>query len=732
MNVYTTSSIVAFILFGMGLLAMAAGGYNSFENRKSKSGRQMFLITVCIFFWDFGYAWMSLCFNDGFAYVARAIALLAVTFYMFFTLKYVANITEYSIKKLRIFLVAFLISSLGAWIFIIQKNAVEFTVTPWGYWYSSRMTIARLVQFASVMAAIVEYYVILAYGIKNTYLERNKYIYKQFFWFGPILFAGYMLDTLIPTLFHIAAVPGSCISAFFSALILFKVSQKNKVFGLSEANVSAYVFNDVSIPVIITDNKGFISLYNKYTLDYLSIKEENLKGSRISDYFLGDREQIVKVKDSDKECKLEKTVVRDKFDALLYTIYFVQDVTREQEAYRIAEENRAVAEEASKAKSNFLANMSHEIRTPMNGIIGMSKMLLDDKSLSEDTLSRVNDIHTAGTNLLGIINDILDISKIEFGNYELVLEEYDIASLINDITNIFDVRLNESSVRFDIKMDSSVPIKLIGDVLRVRGILSNIIGNAVKFTKQGTITLNVSWDHDEKTPTMIFDVTDTGIGIKQEDLESIFDKFSQVDTKKNRGIQGTGLGLAISRNLARLMDGDITVSSEYGKGSTFRISIKQTVEKYVPVGETVVSALEKHSYKTFEEKTEQEIALYPNAKVLVVDDTPINLKVATHLLKKYEMTVDNATSGQEAIDMARDNEYDIIFMDHMMPEMDGVEAARYIRDLSEKHRNMTIIALTANATNEARELFEREGFQDFLAKPIEIKLLENMLSKWLK
>ncbi len=731
MNVYSTSALAAFAILIMGISSVLGGGYNAYSNKESKSGMQMFLVSVCVFFWDFGYAWMSLCYNDDFAYIPRAIALLAVTMYMFFIIIYVGTMTDYPVKRMYVFLAIFLVASLTAWTQIIQKSAVEFVMTPWGYWYNSTMSWARILQFASIMGAIVLYYFILAYGIKRAPNKRSKYILKKFIWFGPVLFIGYIFDTLGPSLFNIPAIPGSCISAFCSASVLFDISQKNKVFGLSETNVAEYVFEDVDIPVLITDEEGIIVLHNKYALKYLKCKESSLKKRTINDFLTRKDGGIIEVNGTDSLCKLDKTVVKDKFDELLYTIYFLHDVTNEEEALRVAEENRTLAEEANKAKSNFLANMSHEIRTPMNAIIGMSNMVLEDPTLSTETISKINDISSASNNLLGIINDVLDISKIEAGMYELIPDKYELPSLVHDVTNLIDARLYESVVKFEVVVDPSIPKQLIGDVGRVRQVLANILGNAVKFTKKGTISLIVNWNNNKTNPTLYFDVVDTGIGIKEEDVELIFDKFSQVDTRKNRSIQGTGLGLAISKHLCMLMDGDIFVESVYGEGSTFHIVIKQMVEEYVAIGDDIAKALGDHSYQNIVRKSAVEFAKRPNMKALLVDDTLINLKVASHLLKKYDMQVDTAESGRRAIAMVQANDYDIVFMDHMMPEMDGVEATKKIRSMGEKYEKLIIIALTANAVGDAKEMFIREGMQDFLAKPIDIKLLDDIMNKWL-
>lgn len=730
MNLYTTSALIAFALFGMGLTAVILGTINFRENTESKAGLQMFLVCLCVFGWDFGYAWMSLCYDDDFAYVARAIALLSVTLYMFFTLSYAGNVANYSRKKLYTFLTICCIVSLAAWTQIIQKSAVEFVITPWGYWYKSEMSVARLVQFASVIAALVQYYIMVMSGRKKATTAREKYVLNGFMWFGPILFTGYLFDTLIPTLFDTAAIPGSSISAFVSALILFRVSQVNKVFGLSKVNVSEYVFEDVHIPVIITDNNGQIVLYNNIAPQYLELNEGSLKNKSMESFFDED-DDSVRVVGTDKECKLDKTEVKDKFDSLLYTIYFVNDITQERQTLRMLEESRAIAEEANRAKSNFLANMSHEIRTPMNAIIGMSQIIMQDDTVSEKVMSQVDEIHTAGQNLLDIINDILDLSKIEAGKYELITDEYDFPALIHDVCSVIRVRMQESNAVFILKLDDTLPSALVGDVVRIRQILFNILGNAVKFIKKGSVTFTVNWNKNEASPEIYFDVADTGIGISKENLDKIFGEFTQVDTKKNREVQGTGLGLAISKHLAELMDGTITVDSVYGEGSTFHITIRQGVKQYKAIGETISKALEQGEYKNIMNAQPEEIVQRPDAKILIVDDTKVNLKIAAGVMKKYGMQIDTATSGMEAIEKVQQTDYDLVFMDHMMPVMDGVETTKKIRELGGKYEDLVIIALTANAISGAKEMFISEGLQDFVTKPIEPKILNEVLNRWL-
>ena len=731
MNVYTLSGLIAFILFGMGLVALEFGRENYLENKQSSTGKAMFRVCISVFFWDAGYAWMSICFDDNFAYIPRAIALMAITFYIYYVLKYVAIVARYPKKRLDIFLTLHISISMIAWVRILMPDTVTFVTTPWGYWYTSEMSWARICQFACVLVGIIQYYLILIYGKKHTARKREQYVLDKFGWFGPILFTGYIFDTLLPSILHIPALPGSCISAFLSVMILFHISRTNKTFGATRTNISEYVFRDVNIPVLVTDSNGYIVLFNEATKTYLEREEDELYARKIEDFFEAFTGELVRVYGSDRKCKLDRTMVKDQFHELLYTICFVQDMTIELENMKKLEESRKLAEEANKAKSNFLANMSHEIRTPMNAIIGMSEIILQDKSLPEKTLSQVNEIHIASNSLLGLINDILDISKIEAGKYELIPADYELASLLNDVSCIISVRVQDTNTRYELHVDPTMPGKLWGDEVRIRQILLNILGNASKYTEKGSITLTAGWNHDEKDTRIFFDVKDTGIGIKPENIEYIFGEFNQVDTRRNRNIQGTGLGLSISKRLAEMMDGEITVESEYGKGSTFHIVLGQQIKEYVPIGEDTVKALRTNQYTTTSYQSRIQTIPRPDARVLIVDDMKLNLMVASGMMKNYGMKIDTAGSGKEAIEMVQKQDYDIVFMDHMMPEMDGVDTTRRIRELGGKYKDLVIIALTANVLGEAKELFSEEGMQDFLGKPISLKALNEIMDKWL-
>ena len=404
---------------------------------------------------------------------------------------------------------------------------------------------------------------------------------------------------------------------------------------------------------------------------------------------------------------------------------------------RMYKNEQETAQKAMKAKDEFLASMSHERRTPLNAIIGLSELQLKENSgLPESSWSDIKNIHDSGTTLLYIINDILDISKIGSGQFELVCEEYHSADMINDAIVMNKVRIGNKPITFQIKVDPALPAILYGDNLRIRQILSNILSNAFKYTREGTVQIEIGFKSSDKEFFVTGKVSDTGIGIKESDIPLLFGKYSKLDKIKNQNIEGTGLGLAITYELLKMMDGSVKVESVYGKGTVFSFEIPQKVIDNTPIGQDNADSISNFSY--IDKKNPLQELNYVSLKgrrALVVDDVEINLYVTREMLLFYKMEVDCVTSGKEAIKLIQEEKpkYDVIFMDHMMPELDGMETTRIIREDidSEYAKKIPIVALTANALIGNEEIFLKNGFQEFMTKPMDSTKLDEILKRTL-
>ena len=396
------------------------------------------------------------------------------------------------------------------------------------------------------------------------------------------------------------------------------------------------------------------------------------------------------------------------------------------------------ARNASQAKTNFLAGMSHEMRTPLNAVIGLSALTLEGSDLYGESRLNIEKVYNAGVTLLHMVNDILDISKIEAGRFELVPVVYDLPSLINDTVTQSGTFLGGKPVSFTLDIKEDLPVRLYGDDLRIKQIINNLLSNAFKYTRQGTVVLRVRCAREDNDVWLTVQVQDTGIGIRPEDIPGLFADYHKLDLRANRNIEGTGLGLPIAKNMAEMMDGSIAVESEYGKGSTFTVKLRQGFVADDTIGVEMVKNLEnfRYAYSKRDGNLQMRRARLSYARVLVVDDIVTNLDVAKGMLQLYGMQVDCVTGGQQAIDAVRAEKvrYNAIFMDQMMPGLDGIETTRIIREKigTEYARTIPIIALTANAVVGNDQIFLRNGFQAFLSKPIETAALDAVIQEWVR
>jgi len=408
-------------------------------------------------------------------------------------------------------------------------------------------------------------------------------------------------------------------------------------------------------------------------------------------------------------------------------------IARDITKHKAAEED---ARNANRAKSEFLTTMSHEIRTPMNAILGIAEMQMQNNTLPQDIAESFVKIYNSGDLLLNIINDILDLSKIEAGKLELTPAKYEVASLINDTVHLNMLRYESKPIEFKLQVDENVPSSLLGDELRIRQILNNIMSNAFKYTERGEIemTIFVEKPPQEETGhvTLVFRVRDTGQGMTQEQIGKLFDEYARFNLKTNRTTQGTGLGMPITRNLVNMMGGKIDVDSTPGKGSVFTVRLPQKNAGTGVLGKELAENIQKFRFTKATQVRKAQIVRtpMPYGSVLIVDDTKTNLDVAKLILSPYGLKIETANSGLEAINKIKDGKkYDIVFMDHMMPEMDGVEAVKIMRELGYKD---PIVALTANAIVGQADMFLKNGFDEYISKPIDIRQLNAILNKMIR
>ncbi len=381
------------------------------------------------------------------------------------------------------------------------------------------------------------------------------------------------------------------------------------------------------------------------------------------------------------------------------------------------------AETANRAKTRFLARMSHEIRTPINAVIGMNELIIRESN-EENIQKYASDVKDSSALLLNIVNEILDSSKLESGMMELAPVNYRMGSLLNDLYNMISIRAEQKNLQLIFDVDTTIPCEYYGDDKRIRQILMNLLSNAVKYTDEGKVTLKVSCNVQDDIGLILYAVEDTGIGIKEEDLGNLYDEFKRINLSRNRYVEGTGLGISIASQLLELMGSKLNIQSVYGKGSVFSFELKQKIINSNPMGNYRDKTIEKK-----DKEMEDNRFLIPDVKILAVDDNFMNLKVFSGLIKHTEAKITEALSGAECIELLRNNTYDIIFLDHMMPELDGIETLHIIKK-EKLCEDVPIIMLTANAILGDKEKYLAEGFDDFVSKPIIPEELEKILKKY--
>lgn len=689
--------------------------------------------------WSFGFYGVFIQLIPDNAYLWRAIGMIGTFGYLItaqLLICYFAGVRKLVQRYIEVF------SSLGIilYFFIIQKNQATYELTDIGMSYSFTPGLWNNLYIVYSIITGINMFCITLHMIFRSPTQRMRVLGQKFMIAELVIVLGMLLDTIFPMI-GMNAIPGSSIAQSVGLFVLYGAVNFASHSRINISNMSEFVYYSLTVPVLVYDSKKKLQILNDTAYSFLGIEKntrEDFDITGIDSLFQSEQDDVFEFYGKSQEvdatcchnnlfCSLSVNRIYDDYNDTIGYIIIVTDLSERMKSMKRLEEAMKDAEHANQAKSIFLANMSHEIRTPMNAIIGFSELVLK-KNLEPEVREHVEDIKFSSHNLLAIINDILDISKIESGKMELVLGSYFTSHLLNDVTLIIAPQAEKKGLTFDIKIDEKIPKSLYGDKVRIRSVLTNILNNAVKYTQEGGIIFEASILKQTKTHvTLQFTISDTGIGIREENLENLFKNFERFDQKVHYGIEGSGLGLAISNGYVSLMGGEIKVESTYQKGSTFTVILKQEIVDASPLEKDY-----NHEHTSHNSANISDMKIH-GMPVLVADDNLINLRVAHGILSYYGLEVDTVSSGKDAIDLCRQKEYSFVFMDQMMPEMDGVEAMKKIRELSSHYAfggSCKIIVLTADAIKGKREHLMSLGFDEYLGKPINIAQLERLFLRF--
>lgn len=729
-------NVLSYILFAFCLITLFFGfSVILRSSRHECENKLFFLLTLCSSFWSFCWSMLLAQTEAHPAYIWRSVGMISVFGYMV-----LATTLLLRLANMR--------GAFAAWIFgfsfvgfilfpfNIKRSYISFQYAWFGMSYQFEPNFWFFAYNIYTAIVFINIAVIVFYMFRKHTRTYQKVLARKIVISELGLFFGVLLDTFCP-MFGLGAFPGSSLGQALCVMMLFPVILFTNRSHINISNLAQYIYTASEAPILIIDNSGCPQIANDSAFSFFNKTPEELTHLHILDIFDINTTLLSTNNDTSKlecSCLLNKSFcslrfsrISDMYGDLLGFIIVITDLTDKQQMIQQLETERNRANSANEAKSSFLAKMSHEIRTPINAILGMDEMILRESST--DSISRYAlDIKSAGKSLLSIINDILDFSKIESGKMELIEDTYSLGTMIHDLVNVLSVKAENKGLSMNILLAPDTPSQLYGDEVRIRQIITNILNNAIKYTEKGSVTLDIHWEKSEPDfITLIICVQDTGIGIREEEIDHLFQAFQRADPHKTHTIEGTGLGLSIVQRFVELMHGTIEVTSEYGKGSCFTVQLPQKIMDNTPVG--ALSDFDCAQSAPVHTETQRTA---PDARVLIVDDNRVNIAVLKGLLKRTKVQVDCVQSGAACLEKVKSQAYHIIYLDHMMPEMDGIETLKHLKEMPDNaSRDAIVIALTANAIVGAKEEYLSIGFHDYLSKPIESGQLEEMLFSYL-
>lgn len=705
------------------------------ENRKDTENK--LLVTFCFSsaIWSLGFGALILQTNIEWAYYCRVFGMIGTILYLITGQMLVSYLSAIK-KHYTTFFNGFACLGFFVYFLTVERSQTIFEPDTYGMTYFFKSGPANTIYtIYSLILAVLMLGISLFMCFSK--IKRIRFFGKIFLLTVAAIGLGTVLDTVLPLL-GMRAIPGSTLTQFAGLVVVYLAIRANNHSKINITNMSEFIYYSLSMPVLVYNSTKRLQIANDAAAKFFNINQECIPEKNIELPMLFDlTDDSVFDFDGNSSntdaicihnqipCNLAINKIQDYYNDIIGYIIIITDLSERIKTLRNLEEAKQEAEVANHSKSIFLANMSHEIRTPMNAILGFSELIM--KQSPSDTVSEyAADIKNSCLNLLTIINDILDISKLDSGKAELSCSNYQTSSLLQDVYNIIHIQTQKKGLHFEMDVDPAIPSELYGDKTRIRGILINLLNNAVKYTEQGSIKFTIRFlESNRNYATLEYSIRDTGIGIQESAMEHLFDSFARFDLKRNTNIEGTGLGLSIVQGYVNLMKGNIKVDSIYGQGSTFTVTLRQKIVNPTPIN------LDKSSVKKNESLHAKEIKVR-DTHVLVTDDNPMNLKVIKNAFEYYGLTVDTASSGAEAIQFCKNTSYDLIFMDQMMPHMDGIEAMQTIRTLSPHYAIggvCKIIALTANAILGVRDELLSLGFDEYLSKPVQFENLESLLIK---